>query len=71
VVEEIIEFSPGERPPVEVDRILTSLLFTDIGGSTERAAALGDEAWRSVLDAHDRTVPDLLRRFRGKEINTT
>jgi class 3 adenylate cyclase len=70
-MEEIAEFVTGERPEVEVDRILTTLLFTDIVGSTERAAAMGDEAWRSLLDAHDRTVRDHLRRFRGKEINTT
>jgi class 3 adenylate cyclase/pimeloyl-ACP methyl ester carboxylesterase len=70
-MEEIIEFLTGERPEVEVDRLLTTLLFTDIVSSTERAAALGDQAWRSLLDAHDRTVRDHLRRFRGKEINTT
>ena len=70
-LEEIAEFLTGERPPVEVDRILTTLLFTDIVGSTERAASMGDQAWRSLLDAHDRTVRDHLRRFRGKEINTT
>jgi class 3 adenylate cyclase len=70
-VEEIAEFLTGERPPVEVDRILTTLLFTDIVGSTERAASLGDHAWRSLLDAHDRTVRDQLHRFRGREINTT
>jgi class 3 adenylate cyclase/alpha-beta hydrolase superfamily lysophospholipase len=70
-VEEIGEFLTGERPPVEVDRILTTVLFTDIVGSTERAASLGDQAWRSLLDAHDRTVRDHLRRFRGREINTT
>jgi class 3 adenylate cyclase len=70
-MEEIGEFLTGERPAVEVDRILTTLLFTDIVSSTERAASLGDQAWRSLLDAHDRTVRDHLRRFRGKEINTT
>jgi class 3 adenylate cyclase len=70
-MEEIVEFLTGERPEVEVDRILTTLLFTDIVASTERAAAMGDKAWRSLLDAHDRTVRDHLRRFRGKEINTT
>jgi class 3 adenylate cyclase len=70
-MEEIAEFVTGERPPLEVDRILTTLLFTDIVGSTERAAAMGDQAWRSLLDAHDRTVREQLRRFRGKEINTT
>jgi class 3 adenylate cyclase/pimeloyl-ACP methyl ester carboxylesterase len=70
-LEEIIEFLTGERPEVEVDRILTTLLFTDIVRSTQRAASLGDQRWRSLLDAHDRTVRDQLRRFRGKEINTT
>jgi class 3 adenylate cyclase len=70
-IEEIVEFLTGERPLVEVDRVLTTVLFTDIVGSTERAASMGDQAWRSLLDAHDRTVRDHLRRFRGKEINTT
>jgi class 3 adenylate cyclase len=70
-LEEIVEFLTGERPAVDIDRILTTLLFTDIVGSTERAAAIGDPAWRSLLDAHDRTVREQLRRFRGKEINTT
>jgi class 3 adenylate cyclase len=70
-IEEIVEFLTGERPAVEVDRILTTLLFTDIVGSTERAASMGGQAWRSLLDAHDRTVRDHLRRFRGKEINAT
>jgi class 3 adenylate cyclase len=70
-MEEIIECFTGERPAVEVDRILTTLLFTDIVRSTERAASLGDQAWRSLLDAHDRTVREQLRRFRGREINTT
>jgi class 3 adenylate cyclase/alpha-beta hydrolase superfamily lysophospholipase len=70
-MEEIAEFVTGERPEVEVDRILTTLLFTDIVGSTQRAASLGDQRWRSLLDAHDRRVREQLRRFRGKEINTT
>jgi class 3 adenylate cyclase len=70
-MEEIVEFLTGERPEVEVDRILTTMLFTDIVASTERAASLGDHAWHSLLDAHDRLVRDHLRRFRGREINTT
>jgi class 3 adenylate cyclase len=70
-IEEIVEFLTGERPAVEVDRILTTLLFTDIVGSTERAARLGDQAWGSLLDAHDRAVREQLRRHRGKEIKTT
>jgi class 3 adenylate cyclase len=71
IADELAEFLTGERPMIEVDRILTTVLFTDIVGSTERAAALGDQQWRSLLDAHDRTVRDELRRFRGREINTT
>jgi class 3 adenylate cyclase len=68
---QVIEFLTGDRPEIEVDRILTTVLFTDIVGSTERAATIGDQKWRSLLDAHDQTVRDQLRRFRGKEINTT
>ncbi len=71
VLDEVAEFLTGERPIVEVDRILTTVLFTDIVGSTAQAAALGDHRWRSVLDTHDRTVREQLRRFRGREINTT
>ena len=68
---DIAEFLTGERPAIEVERILTTVLFTDIVGSTARAASLGDQRWRSLLDAHDRTVREQLRRFRGREINTT
>jgi class 3 adenylate cyclase/alpha-beta hydrolase superfamily lysophospholipase len=67
---EIAEFLTGERP-VEIDRVLTTMLFTDIVGSTERAASLGDDRWRSLLDAHDRTVREQLRRHRGREIETS
>jgi class 3 adenylate cyclase len=61
----------GERRVVEADRILTTVLFTDIVGSTERVASLGDERWRSLLDSHDKAVRDALRRYRGNELNTT
>ena len=71
VADQVAEFLTGERPVVEVERILTTVLFTDIVGSTERAASIGDHRWRALLDAHDRTVRDQLRRFRGREINTT
>jgi class 3 adenylate cyclase len=71
LLDEVAEFLTGERPVVEADRILTTVLFTDIVGSTERVASLGDQRWRSLLDAHDRTVRDQLRRFRGREIQTT
>jgi class 3 adenylate cyclase len=69
--DEIAEFLTGERPTAAIDRILTTVLFTDIVGSTARAASLGDQRWHSLLDAHDRSVREQLRRFRGNEINTT
>jgi class 3 adenylate cyclase len=71
VVDEVAEFLTGERPAVVSERILTTVMFTDIVGSTERAASLGDQRWRGLLDRHDRAVRQQLRRFRGKEINTT
>src|SRR5262249_25407824 len=61
----------GEPAPVDIDRILTTVLFTDIVGSTELAASLGDHKWRALLDDHDRVVREQLRHFRGREINTT
>jgi class 3 adenylate cyclase len=56
---------------VEIDRILTTVMFTDIVDSTRVAAEMGDQRWRAVLDSHDRLVRDQLRRFRGEEVNTT
>jgi class 3 adenylate cyclase len=56
---------------VEIERVLTTALFTDIVGSTEQAAALGDHRWHALLDSHDRLVREQIRRFRGMEIKTT
>ena len=67
---EIGEFVTGVRP-YEIDRVLTTVLFTDIVGSTGLAASLGDERWRRLLNTHDRAVREQLHRFRGQEINTT
>ena len=67
---EIYEFLTGERP-VEIERILATVLFSDIVGSTAAAASVGDRRWRSRLDAHNRAVREQLRRFRGREIDTT
>jgi class 3 adenylate cyclase/pimeloyl-ACP methyl ester carboxylesterase len=66
---EVWDAGGWEEP--EPDRILATVLFTDIVGSSDRAAALGDRAWRELLAAHDSTVRRQLTRFRGSEVNTT
>ena len=67
------EFLTGRRheEPVEIDRVLKTVVFTDIVGSTERAAELGDRRWREVLDAHDAMIRSQLGRYRGEEVSTT
>jgi pimeloyl-ACP methyl ester carboxylesterase/class 3 adenylate cyclase len=67
----IEEFLTGSRAPVSVDRVLATVLFTDIVGSTEKAAALGDQRWRDLLDAHHTTIRRNLALFRGREVKTT
>jgi pimeloyl-ACP methyl ester carboxylesterase len=54
----------------EFDRVLATVLFTDIVGSTERAAAVGDRAWRELLDRHHAAVRAMLARYRGREVDT-
>ena len=71
VLGEIEEFLTGVRREREPDRVLATVLFTDIVASTERAAAVGDRKWRTLLDEHDRIVRRELARFRGREVNTT
>jgi class 3 adenylate cyclase len=70
LVGEIQEFLTGMRPIVEPDRVLATLLFTDIVGSTEHAAKLGDRAWRELLDRHNELIREQLSRHRGREVNT-
>jgi class 3 adenylate cyclase len=66
------EFLTGVRPADEgVDRVLKTVVFTDIVGATERAAALGDHRWRLLLDAHDAATREELGRARGREVKTT
>jgi pimeloyl-ACP methyl ester carboxylesterase len=67
---EIEEFVTGVPPVVQPDRLLSTVLFTDIVSSTERAAAIGDARWRSLLDRHHDVVRTQLARFRGREIDT-
>lgn len=71
VLDEAEEFLTGTRSAPDPDRVLATILFTDIVASTERAAELGDGQWRRVLDAHDALVRRELDRFRGREIKTT
>jgi class 3 adenylate cyclase len=71
VAGEIEEFLTGERHEPEGERILTTVLFTDIVGSTSLAAELGDRRWRDVLDRHDALARQAVDRFRGRVVKTT
>ena len=68
---EIAEFLTGAQPNVADDRVLATVLFTDIVDSTHRAAEMGDRDWHALLDAHDAVVRSQLSRFRGREVNTS
>src|SRR5439155_7202117 len=57
--------------PLESDRVLATVLFTDIVASTERASELGDRRWKELLNSHDRMVRNELERFKGREVKTT
>jgi class 3 adenylate cyclase len=70
VLDEIEEFITGVRGASDAERLLTTIVFTDIVGSTERAALLGDHHWRNLLDNHDTLVRHELQRFSGREVNT-
>jgi len=70
IIDEIEEFLTGVRRGPELDRVLATVLFTDIVGSTERAAQLGDRGWRALLEAHNTSIRRELERFRGREIDT-
>jgi class 3 adenylate cyclase len=71
ILDEMQEFLTGTRPVRELERILTTLLFTDIVDSTGQAARLGDRRWRELLEQHDGIVRDVIGRFRGREVDTT
>jgi class 3 adenylate cyclase len=71
VVDEVEEFLTGFRGVADADRVLTTVLFTDIVGSTERAVHSGDRDWHDLLDRHDDMVREELFRFRGREVKTT
>lgn len=66
----IEEFLTGEKHDAEVDRVLATIMFTDIVGSTEINARLGDRQWRDALEGHHAAVRRELARFRGREVDT-
>jgi class 3 adenylate cyclase len=68
--QEIAEFLTGEQADMADDRVLATVLFTDIVDSTRRASEMGDRDWHALLDAHDAVVRSQLARFRGREVNT-
>ncbi|MGH2864494.1 MAG: alpha/beta fold hydrolase [Solirubrobacteraceae bacterium] len=65
------EFITGARPPLVSDRVLATVLFTDIVDSTRTAAALGDRRWREMLDGYDQATAAALEVFRGRQVKTT
>src|SRR5207302_2525186 len=71
VVGEVRVFLDSLREHVATDRVLATLLFTDIVGSTAHAAKIGDDKWRNLLEQHHAVVRQQLARFRGHEIDTT
>ena len=71
LLREIEHFVTGSRPAPQHDRVLATVLFTDIVGSTDRAAEIGDARWRELLAEHDQLVRRTLDRFEGREVKTT
>jgi pimeloyl-ACP methyl ester carboxylesterase len=70
IVDEIEQFLTGVRHEAQSNRVLATVMFTDIVGSTVRAAELGDQRWRDLLATHDAAVRRELKRFEGREVKT-
>jgi class 3 adenylate cyclase len=70
ILGEIEEFLTGSRKADAGDRVLATILGTDIVGSTELVARLGDRSWRDLLERHNTLIRRELKRFRGREIDT-
>jgi class 3 adenylate cyclase len=70
ILAELEEFLTGMRTPEPPDRLLATILFTDIVGSTQRAGELGDRRWHKLLDEHNMRVRELLSRFEGRELDS-
>ena len=71
IVDQVETFLTGRAPVPEPDRVLATILFTDIVGSTEKAAELGDARWRDLLRRHNSLIRRQLARFHGRELDTT
>jgi class 3 adenylate cyclase len=71
LLDAVEEFLTGKLPTYDVDRVLATVVFTDIVASTEHAARLGDAKWRELLAGHDSAVREELERFRGREVKST
>ena len=71
ILDHIEEFVTGAKPSVDIDRVLATVLFTDIVGSTTRAADLGDKRWKELLDRHDEITRREVDRFGGRVVKTT
>lgn len=71
IISEIQEFLTGVRPVPEETRVLATIMFTDIVGSTQLAHKVGDRAWKSLLDRHDHICTESIHRFRGRLVKTT
>ncbi len=70
LLDELQDFLTGTRPPRQADRVLATVLFEDIVGSTRLAAELGDGRWRGLLAEHDRLAADAVQRFGGRVVKT-
>jgi class 3 adenylate cyclase len=68
---EVEEFVTGKRSAVAGDRVLSTVMFTDIVGSTAKASEIGDNAWRELLDRHDEAVRRQIDRYRGSAFKQT
>jgi class 3 adenylate cyclase len=71
VIGDVEEFLTGARHRQDLDRVLTTILFTDIVESTDRAAAMGDRRWRELLDRHDEIAHEEIEHYRGQFVKST
>jgi class 3 adenylate cyclase len=71
IISKVQEFLTGQRHAHPSDTVLSTIMFTDIVGSTEKVIAAGDRRWADLLEAHNATIRRELAAYRGREINTT